>query len=125
LQPYAILLLQTGSIPKTSSGKIQRHACRAGFLNQTLQVVGQWSSPLNGTTQDGQAEHATRPTMQGVPGGRRASRIPSLVPPGRGARIAPSRTQNVAMYGRKSGERFPTLPLASTTNVLPRSQPAA
>ncbi|NEQ97071.1 MAG: SDR family NAD(P)-dependent oxidoreductase, partial [Cyanothece sp. SIO2G6] len=43
LQVYAILLLRTGSIPKTSSGKIQRHACKKGFLAQTLTVVGQWT----------------------------------------------------------------------------------
>ncbi|RUT07253.1 hypothetical protein DSM106972_025140 [Dulcicalothrix desertica PCC 7102] len=42
LQVYAVLLLKTGSIPKTSSGKIQRHACRNGFLNGTLDVVQQW-----------------------------------------------------------------------------------
>ena len=42
LQVYAVLLLKTGSIPKTSSGKIQRHACRTGFLNGSLDVVGEW-----------------------------------------------------------------------------------
>lgn len=41
LQVYAVLLLKAGSIPKTSSGKIQRHACRAGFENSSLEVVGQ------------------------------------------------------------------------------------
>ncbi len=35
-----ILLLKTATIPKTSSGKIQRHACRAGFLDGSLNVVG-------------------------------------------------------------------------------------
>jgi len=40
LQVYAVLLLKTGSIPKTSSGKIQRHAARAGFLAESLSVVG-------------------------------------------------------------------------------------
>ncbi len=40
LQVYAVLLLKTGSIPKTSSGKIQRHACRTGFLAESLPVVG-------------------------------------------------------------------------------------
>ena len=39
LQIYAALLLKPGSIPKTSSGKIQRLACRAGFLAGTLEVV--------------------------------------------------------------------------------------
>ena len=43
LQVYAIVLLKTGNIPKTSSGKIQRHACRKGFLTDTLESVGQWS----------------------------------------------------------------------------------
>lgn len=42
LLPYAILLLKTGSIPKTSSGKIQRHACKSEFLANTLDVVGEW-----------------------------------------------------------------------------------
>jgi acyl-CoA synthetase (AMP-forming)/AMP-acid ligase II len=41
VQPYAILLLRTGSIPKTSSGKIQRHACKQGYLNNTLEVWGE------------------------------------------------------------------------------------
>ncbi len=44
LNPHAIILLKTGSIPKTSSGKIQRHACKAGFLNGSLNVVGQWQN---------------------------------------------------------------------------------
>lgn len=43
LVPSAIILLKTGSIPKTSSGKIQRYACRQGYLDQSLHVVGAWS----------------------------------------------------------------------------------
>ncbi len=39
LEVYGVLLLKPGSIPKTSSGKIQRHACRAGFLNGSLNIV--------------------------------------------------------------------------------------
>jgi 8-amino-7-oxononanoate synthase len=42
LSPDAIVLIKAGSIPKTSSGKIQRHACRKGYLAGTLDVVGQW-----------------------------------------------------------------------------------
>ncbi|MGD1952200.1 MAG: SDR family NAD(P)-dependent oxidoreductase, partial [Leptolyngbyaceae cyanobacterium] len=42
LRVYAILLLKTGSIPKTSSGKIQRHACKEGLQANTLNVVGDW-----------------------------------------------------------------------------------
>ncbi len=48
LEVYAISLLKTGSILKTSSGKIQRQACRAGFLEGSLNVVGDWSkNPQN------------------------------------------------------------------------------
>ncbi len=39
LQVHGVLLLRIGTIPKTSSGKIQRYACRQGFLNDTLNVV--------------------------------------------------------------------------------------
>jgi acyl transferase domain-containing protein/acyl-CoA synthetase (AMP-forming)/AMP-acid ligase II/pimeloyl-ACP methyl ester carboxylesterase/acyl carrier protein len=47
LLPFAILLLKTGTIPKTSSGKIQRHACRDGFLDGSLTVIGQWKELSN------------------------------------------------------------------------------
>ena len=40
LQVYGILLLKTGTIPKTSSNKIQRHACKVGFMEESLDVVG-------------------------------------------------------------------------------------
>ena len=39
LKVYATVLVKTGSIPKTSSGKIQRYACKNAFLNGTLNVV--------------------------------------------------------------------------------------
>ncbi|MBD2364814.1 AMP-binding protein [Anabaena minutissima FACHB-250] len=42
LQVYAVVLLKTASIPKTSSGKIQRQACRTGFLARNLEIVGEW-----------------------------------------------------------------------------------
>jgi 8-amino-7-oxononanoate synthase len=38
----AIALVKAGSIPKTSSGKIQRHACRQAFLDGSLETVAQW-----------------------------------------------------------------------------------
>ena len=37
LQTHSTLLLKPGSLPKTSSGKIQRHACRAEFLANNLE----------------------------------------------------------------------------------------
>ncbi|MDD3470169.1 MAG: aminotransferase class I/II-fold pyridoxal phosphate-dependent enzyme [Thermoguttaceae bacterium] len=40
-----LILIQKGTIPKTSSGKIQRHACRRGFLDGTLEELARWESP--------------------------------------------------------------------------------
>jgi acyl-CoA synthetase (AMP-forming)/AMP-acid ligase II len=42
LQVWAIALIKTGSIPKTSSGKIQRRACREKWLQDELVIVEQW-----------------------------------------------------------------------------------
>lgn len=45
VEVYAIALIKTGSISKTTSGKIQRQACRKKFLEGTLNVVGEWRLP--------------------------------------------------------------------------------
>jgi len=42
LEIRAIALIKPASILKTSSGKIQRRACKTGFLTETLKVVGWW-----------------------------------------------------------------------------------
>lgn len=39
LQVYAVVLIKTGSIPKTSSGKIQRYLCRTKFLENKLEIL--------------------------------------------------------------------------------------
>ena len=44
VQLHAIVLLKSGSVPKTSSGKIQRHACRTAFLDHKLQSLATWSA---------------------------------------------------------------------------------
>jgi acyl-CoA synthetase (AMP-forming)/AMP-acid ligase II len=38
LRVYAVLLLKAGTIPKTPSGKIQRHICRTSFLAGSIDV---------------------------------------------------------------------------------------
>ena len=53
LQVYAIVLLKTGSIPKTSSGKIQRHACKAGYLAGSLNSVGEYESKVTSHKSEG------------------------------------------------------------------------
>ena len=39
---YSVVLLKPATLPKTSSGKIQRRACRQQFLSGTLKTVAQW-----------------------------------------------------------------------------------
>lgn len=56
LQIHAIALLKTGSIPKTSSGKIQRHACKAGYIAGNLNTVGEYKNTVD--------EHKSQVTSQ-------------------------------------------------------------
>ncbi|MCF6171642.1 MAG: AMP-binding protein [Bacteroidales bacterium] len=44
LEVHAIVLIRTGSIPLTSSGKIQRRLTRYGYLNNELNVVASWEN---------------------------------------------------------------------------------
>ena len=44
----AVVLVRSGTIPRTSSGKIQRHACRAAFLAGELKPLAEYSgSPVD------------------------------------------------------------------------------
>ena len=38
---HTVVLLRAGRIPKTTSGKVQRHACQASFLKGTLERLGE------------------------------------------------------------------------------------
>ncbi|HMO14884.1 MAG TPA: aminotransferase class I/II-fold pyridoxal phosphate-dependent enzyme [Pirellulaceae bacterium] len=44
LAPDGIILVRAGSVPKTSSGKVQRRACRDDYLENRLLVVAKWLS---------------------------------------------------------------------------------
>ena len=48
LDVYSVVLLKTYSLPKTSSGKVQRQQCRSDFLSGVLNVVGH--EELTGTS---------------------------------------------------------------------------
>ncbi|WP_197527325.1 aminotransferase class I/II-fold pyridoxal phosphate-dependent enzyme [Pirellulimonas nuda] len=69
--PAAIVLIKPNSIPKTSSGKIQRHACRQAYLDGTLSVSAEWSA-TGGVTVHGRRRaaadaDATEPTPPAPP----------------------------------------------------------
>ncbi|RKH28631.1 non-ribosomal peptide synthetase, partial [Corallococcus sicarius] len=46
VQTHTVALLPPGAVPKTSSGKIQRFACRAGLVSGELSVL--WRSEMTG-----------------------------------------------------------------------------
>ena len=43
IEVFAIRLIRMLSLPKTSSGKVQRHKCREGFLAGSLDVIAEWT----------------------------------------------------------------------------------
>jgi amino acid adenylation domain-containing protein len=44
VQLQAVALIRTASLPKTSSGKVRRRACRDAFLNGSLAVLAVWEA---------------------------------------------------------------------------------
>lgn len=42
IEAHTIVLVRTGTIPKTSSGKVRRRACREQFLTGQLHAITQW-----------------------------------------------------------------------------------
>ncbi len=39
---HVVALVDSGAIPKTTSGKIRRHACRTDFMSGSLEVIERW-----------------------------------------------------------------------------------
>src|SRR4029453_11829996 len=52
LQRYCVTLIKTGSLPRTSSGKIRRQACRAQFLDGKLSVLAEWRESTTPASQE-------------------------------------------------------------------------
>lgn len=50
LQPFFVGLIEPRTIPKTSSGKLQRHACQEAFRSGTLKLVAQWTAQGRGAS---------------------------------------------------------------------------
>jgi acyl-CoA synthetase (AMP-forming)/AMP-acid ligase II/alkylation response protein AidB-like acyl-CoA dehydrogenase/acyl carrier protein len=55
LHTHAVVLLKPSTLPRTTSGKVRRKACREAFLNNSLPAVAAWISPL-APTPDAKAE---------------------------------------------------------------------
>ncbi|MDP8242497.1 MAG: SDR family NAD(P)-dependent oxidoreductase [Candidatus Hinthialibacter antarcticus] len=65
LQAYAVLLLRTATIPKTSSGKIQRHGCKQRFLDGSLHTVAEWRRQASSSDLNEQPPAQSKEEIQG------------------------------------------------------------
>ncbi|MCU0977557.1 MAG: AMP-binding protein [Pirellulaceae bacterium] len=63
LDPHALVLIRMASMPRTTSGKVQRNLCRQQFLDGSLNVVAQWS---NDHPRRGQPSGASTPADLGA-----------------------------------------------------------
>ncbi len=72
----AIVLIKAGSISKTSSGKIQRHACRNAYLAGTLSEVARWSAAGDAKRETASStfDEGREADAEGVAGGETAKR---------------------------------------------------
>jgi amino acid adenylation domain-containing protein len=83
VQVHEVVLIRTGTLPKTSSGKVQRHLCRSRYQAGELEAVG--ASRLE---RSAPGEREVRP----IPGtGRQALLAPLTDLVARGLRLDPAR----------------------------------
>lgn len=68
---YATVLVRTNTIPKTSSGKIRRHACRAEFLAGSLEVIDDWGENPQVTTKFLNLQSEVESVLQRLQGDKR------------------------------------------------------
>jgi acyl-CoA synthetase (AMP-forming)/AMP-acid ligase II len=78
LEVHAVVLVRTGTVPKTSSGKLQRQACRDQYLDGTLQQTGDSVRPAQGATSSGDEDAANAALADLIEAGQ-AQRLPLLV----------------------------------------------
>ncbi len=62
-----VALIRSGSLPRTSSGKVQRRACREAYLNQRLKLI---------FTPDEQAENAAKVPEPGQQASSNSAKLP-------------------------------------------------
>lgn len=75
LQVFAIVLVKPMSIPKTSSGKIQRRATRNAFLNGELEIVGEWRKHSAVPYQEEAIQRKDTPKGQDKPASSKSSSV--------------------------------------------------
>ncbi|MFI6174130.1 beta-ketoacyl synthase N-terminal-like domain-containing protein [Nonomuraea sp. NPDC051191] len=93
LRVDAVVLVRPGSVPKTSSGKLQRGACRDGYLAADFPVVGEWHAVVG-------AEPVPDEEAPAVPP---ASALDPVTGPARGRSAAEIEQWLVARLGGRLG----------------------
>lgn len=116
LPPDAVYLVRNSSVPKTSSGKIQRHACLDAVLQDDLKVIAKWvrwEESAGGFRQTGPAMMSAR-AASGSGGARNAANAQTsgepLVPDAAIVRVVEKQIREVA--GERAGE------LSIDTNIV-------
>jgi acyl-CoA synthetase (AMP-forming)/AMP-acid ligase II len=66
VEPYAVVLPRQASLPRTTSGKIQRRRCRQLYLDGQLKIVHQWVARTRSRAAPNVRQHA--PPSLGVAG---------------------------------------------------------
>ncbi|MFP2932504.1 AMP-binding protein, partial [Pyxidicoccus sp. 3LG] len=67
VQPHLLVLIEPGALPKTSSGKVQRRACRQALRDGHLAVVHSWSESTGSepsSTASSPSEQAALPATE-------------------------------------------------------------
>ena len=77
---YAITFVRPGSFPRTSSGKVQRQACRMGLRDTTLDVVYEWRVSTE-STEKTPGDNSSRVEDSASPQGSVSTGIPGRQSP--------------------------------------------
>ncbi|HEY7215694.1 MAG TPA: AMP-binding protein, partial [Thermoanaerobaculia bacterium] len=105
-QVHEVVLIRTATLPKTSSGKVQRGACRSSYLAGELAVVGR-SAVADAAAADWLETRLTRAELELLPRGERGAALLAFLrqEAARALRLSPSRLdprQPLAAYGLDS-----------------------
>ncbi|MES1244348.1 MAG: non-ribosomal peptide synthase/polyketide synthase [Acidobacteriota bacterium] len=79
VQPYEVVLVRSGTVPKTSSGKVQRHAARARYLAGDLAVLGRSALVSEPSEPAGLGLTPTREALLALPPDERAALLETFL----------------------------------------------
>ncbi|MFZ6028539.1 MAG: amino acid adenylation domain-containing protein [Chloroflexota bacterium] len=75
VQVHSIVLINPGSLPKTSSGKVQRHACRKAFIENKLEPIASHTLDEKEAQPELSEEEFSLETLSSIPPENRFSRL--------------------------------------------------